>query len=170
MGRVTEKHPRYRTKDEIVRDVTFVLNSPLSYGTKWAVLRDVAWVWTEFYGKYKGCPYWTKTALMQHRVNPKADFRHEHAVPKAVVMKMLLDLSAPTPEQVREICERLLVGVVVTREEDNDLNMKYGRSMPAEFFNPASPSYRDPWLRYKRLGIEVVDLTDQAACRENGRL
>lgn len=156
MARVTEKYRRYRTKEEIVRDVAFVLNAPLSYGTQWAVLSDVTWVWTEFHGKYKGCPSWTKMAIMQHRANPKADFRHEHAVPKSVVMKMLFDLPAPTPERVREICERFLLGVVVTREEDDVLNMEYGRSMPAEFFDSTSPSYLDPWLRYKKYGIEVI--------------
>src|SRR5205809_3353602 len=62
VGRVSQKHPRYRTKEVIVNDIAFVLNAPLSYGSRWAVLRDAAWVWTEFHGKYKGCPYWTKMA------------------------------------------------------------------------------------------------------------
>jgi hypothetical protein len=156
MARVSKKHLRYRSKDEIVRDVAFVLNASLSYGTKWAVLRDVAWVWTEFHGKYKGCPYWTKMAIMQHGLDPRADFRHEHAVPKAVVMRMLLDLKASTAEQVRNICEKFFIGVVVTVQENEVLNAEYGQLMPPEFFDPNSSSYQDPWLRYKKYGIEVV--------------
>lgn len=139
-----------------MRDLAFVLNAPLSYGTKWAVLRDAAWVWTEFHGKYKGCPYWTRMALMQYRIDPKADLRHEHAVPKTVVMRMLFDLRSPTADQVRQICKRFLLGVVVTREEDDVLNAEYGCTMPAEFFDPAHPQYLDPWLRYTRYNIEVV--------------
>ena len=156
MGKVAKKNPRYRTKDEIVRDLVSVLSASLSYGTKWAVMKDVAWVWTEFHGKYKGCQYWTKTALALHQREPKAKLRHEHVVPKVVVMKMLSDLKSPTSEQVREICERFLIGVVVTREEDALLNVEYRQSMPDEFFDSASPSYLDPWLRYKKCNIEVV--------------
>ena len=157
MARVSKKHPRYRSKAEIVRDLTFVLRAPLTYGTKWAVFRDIAWVWTEYHGKYKGCPYWTKMALMQSQLNPKAALRHEHAVPKSVVIKMLFDLQEPTEQRVREICERFLIGVVVTREEDDVLNMEFGRSMPPEFSDTASPSYLDAWLRYKKYNIEVVE-------------
>jgi len=160
VGRTSEKHSRYRTKIDIAHDLAFVLNAPLSYGTKWAVLSDVAWVWTEFYGKYKGCPYWTKMAVMQHRLNPKADFRHEHAVPKGVVMKMLFDLRTPTADEVGDICKRFLIGVVVTRDEDDKLNMKYRRSMPEEFFDKTSAGYLDPWLRYKKYNIELFS----AAC------
>ena len=156
MGRVAEKHPRYRTKDEIVRDIAFVLTSPLTYGSKWAVLKDACWVWTEFHGKYKGCPYWTRMALAEHQLNPKAKFRHEHAVPKSLVIELLFAQPSPTVETVREICERLLIGVVVTQAEDDVLNAEYGRTMPPEFFDPGSPGYRDPWLRYKRYNIDVV--------------
>jgi hypothetical protein len=156
MGRVSEKNLRYRSKAEIVRDLTFVLNAPLTIGTKWAVIRDIAWVWTEFHGKYRGCPHWTKMARMQRHLHRNEGLRHEHAVPKSVVIKMLFDLHAPTEEQVREICERFLIGVVVTREENDVLNMEFGRCMPSEFFDRASPDYLDPWLRYTKYNIEVV--------------
>ena len=159
MGRINERHVRYRTKEQIVQDVAFVLNAPLEIGTKWAVLSEVAWVWTEFCGKYEGCERWTKKAVVQRLTDPEGDFRnfrHEHVVPKNVVIKMLLALPSPTVDQVRDICERFLIGVVVTREENADLNAEFQQTMPPEFDDPKSPSYRDPWLRYKRYKIEVI--------------
>jgi hypothetical protein len=154
MGRVSERHLRYRTKDEIVQDVTFVLNAPLKNGTKWAVLRDIAWVWTEFQGKYKGCRHWTKMARLKQS-DAKARLRHEHVVPRTIVINMLLELNSPSREQVHEICERYLIGAVVTPDEDARLNEKYGRTMPKDFYEPTSPQYRDPWLRYKECNIEI---------------
>ncbi len=156
MGRVHERNPRYRTKDEIVHDITYVLNSPLSYGTKWAVLRDACWVWTEYHGKYNGCPYWTKMAILQHQLNPKSKFRHEHAVPKSVVIEMLFNLKNPTIEQVANICQGYLIGVVVSLEEDSVLNVEFGKTMPKEFFDQGHPDFGDPWIRYKRYKIEVT--------------
>ena len=129
MGKIATKNPSYRTKEVLVRDLTIVLNAPLSHGTKCAVLRNAAWTWTEFDGKHEGCPYWTEAAQAQWTGISK-DFRHEHAVPIAVVMKMLLDVENPTEEQVRSICERFLIGVVVTEGEDELLNGRYGRTMP----------------------------------------
>jgi hypothetical protein len=170
MARISDTHLRFRTKDQIVNDLAFVLSAPLAYGTKHAVLADVAWVWTEFDGKYAGrpgrytgCKFWTQMALMQHRLDRKSRrLRHEHIVPKRIVIDMLLKLERPTPESVREICERFLIGVVVTIEEDAVLN-EFRDSMPSEFDDPASPEYRDPWLRYRRCKIEVVPHADDGS-------
>ena len=63
MARVPESHLRFRTREQICEDVAFVLGAPLSYGTKFAVLADVNWVWSECSGKFKGCHYWSKAAL-----------------------------------------------------------------------------------------------------------
>lgn len=156
MARVSEKHKRYRTKEQIVHDVAFVLAAPLSYGTKWAVLSDLTWVWTEFDGKYKGCPYWTEGAIMLRRVDPKAKLRHEHVVPKKVIIDMLMNLEKPSVDSVREICDRYLIGAIVMPEEDDVLNAEFGRSMPPEFVKPDHPGYHDPWLRYKKYSIKVV--------------
>jgi hypothetical protein len=161
------RNRRFRTKNEIVADITYVLNAPLHYGTQEAVLRDACWVWTEYSGKYDGCEYWSKDAKIQelrhlkHQIDSQEISYikriHEHVVPKRVVCKMLRELSPAMPESVREICDRFLHGVVVTLEEDAKLNQsKFRQTMPAEFFDPASPEYHDPWLRYKRCGIELI--------------
>ena len=91
-------------------------------------------------------PYWSKLAYAVHHRDSKAKLRHEHVVPKRVVIQILFDLKRATVEQVREICERFLIGVVVTPEEDAILNVELGRSMPAEFFDRNHPSFGDVWI------------------------
>jgi hypothetical protein len=75
---------------------------------------------------------------------------------QAIVIKMLSDLKSPTEEMVRAICDQFLIGVVVTREEDAVLNKDHRCTMPREFFEPDSPAYHDPWLRYKKCNIELL--------------
>jgi hypothetical protein len=154
MGRVSSRHRRFRTKDEIVRDVTHVLRLPLKDGTKWAVLRDAAWVWTEFDGKYDG-PFRTRKAWEHLQSGEKRLLRHEHVVPKIIVIQRLLDLQEPTEDQVRNICEKFLIGVVVTRDEDAILNARFRSRMPTEFMDSASCHFDDPWLRYWKCDIDL---------------
>jgi hypothetical protein len=144
--------------------MTYVLKDPsLSYGTKYAVLENAAWTWTEFNGKYHGCAYWTERAYAERPLVSKKEvskhFRHEHAVPKGAVAKMLLDLKSPTEEQVKKICDEFLVAVVVTLSENTDLNRSYGRTMPPEFFDPNSDKFHDKFLRYKVNEITVIPCT-----------
>jgi hypothetical protein len=172
-------HPRYRTKDEIAQDVSFALKSKLSPAAKYAVLKDAMWTWTELEGKYKGCQYWTPLAFALHHANRKAKkkpgsgLRHEHIVPKSVVYEILCGLEHPTRKAVFQICDKLLIGVVVTVPEDLMLN-QFRSTMPPEFHDPASPDHLDPWLRYKRCNvpwrteIELRDLL--SAFEENDSL
>jgi len=144
----------------MVQDALIVLTSQLTYGAKYGALSHVAWEWTEVTGKYKGCPYWTTMAII-HCLATKSckGLRHEHVVPKKVFIDLLFSLAPPSPEAIRDICDRFLIGVVVTLEEDAVLNIEYGSSMPREFSDPASPDYRNPWLRYRRYPmIEVVPM------------
>lgn len=167
MVRITPGSRRFRPKEEIAKDLAFILTAPVSYGTKFAVLKDAMWVWTEFDGKYEGCAYWTALAMARYAVNRKrkepryAGLRHEHVVPKRVVMQMLESLDAPTPEAVYAICEKFLLAVVVTVVEDAFLNLEYASSMPAGFDDVASEHHCDPWLRYKLCNIQWV--TEEAA-------
>lgn len=159
MAQIRQSDRRFRTKDEIVADIAFMLTAPVAFGTRYAVLFQATWAWTEMDGKYEGCPYWTDTAFgwycaTRHAKSRRRFLRHEHAVPKKVVIQMLTDLRSPSIEEVRRICETFLKGVVVTKLEDDLLNLQYKSTMPAEFYDPSSPEYEDPWLRYKRAGIK----------------
>ncbi len=156
MARISEKNPRFRTKKQIATDVAFILDSPLTHGTKHAVLAEATWVWTEFHGKTKGCPYWSKLATLAQGASMEVKLIHEHAVPKGIVIETLLKLKDPTPEAVHDLCERLLIGVVVTKQEDNMLNKNFRKSMPPEFFDCNSPHFQNPWLRYQHENIELV--------------
>jgi len=160
MGRVSRRNPCFRTRDEIVRDVAFVLNAPLAYGTQEVVIQSACWAWTEFDGKYKGCRFWTRGAMMQFLTAAPAtrhkDLRHEHAVPRKVVSRMLRDVKSITPDAVGTIFHELLHGVVVIKEEDALLNVEFRQSMPIEFFDSENSMFRDCLLRYKKCGIEVV--------------
>lgn len=47
-----KNNPYYRTKEQLTDDVYNVLLSDnLSIGAKHAVIHEVTWLWTEFYGK-----------------------------------------------------------------------------------------------------------------------
>ena len=158
MGRKSKKNPAYRTKDQLVDDVTIVLNAPLTYGTKYVVCKQAASEWTEHDGKYKGCCLWSKKALEQYKAtfNVK-NLRHEHAVPKKVVLAALLNLQNPTKTDVA-LWFKFLIAVVVTLEEDKLLNSRFKSSMPPEFYDADSPSSLDMLLRYKQCGIEVMEV------------
>lgn len=162
MARIPTNNPRYRTKQELANDVATVLNASLHYGTKYAVLKEVTWVWTESSGKFNGCPYWTDAAIRRFKLErSRKQLRHEHVVPKKVVIDILFGLKKPTPESVREILDKYLIGVVVTKEEEDRLNVEYSKSMPEEFGNKKSELFQDPWLRYRKCGIKVRVMPQQ---------
>ena len=158
MARIPETNKRFRTKAQLVHDLAFILKSEdLAYGTKYAVFKDVSWVWTEFEGKYDGCRRWSKAAKLMKESDPKTKLlRHEHAVPRNVVFKMLMKLKHPSEKSVRRICRKFLLGVVVTKEEDMELNRRFASTMPEDFGKTGSKDYRNPWSRYRECGIELV--------------
>jgi len=178
------KKTQYDTREQMVPDATFIIKTDgVSYPTKYAILDHIASKWTEFYGKDIGCPYWSDLALRLHTARQSKDrhaefmedpacseivphldgdegkvFRHEHVVPKKVVIEMLLALESPTEGDVRKIFEKFLIGTVVTRNQDNLLNATFRSSMPPEF-SKDSPDPFNRWLRYTKNEIEVFELS-----------
>lgn len=152
MARITEKNPSYRTKEEICRDVAFVLNcKELHYGTRRAVVDHAVWVWSEFEGKYDGCKYWSEAARAFLRSDGKTNLIHEHLVPRGLIRKTLFDLKPATPEAVRHVMETWCIGVVVTAEEDQRLNaLKLRSKMPPDW------DQKDSWARYTMAGITIA--------------
>jgi hypothetical protein len=149
MPRIPESNLRFRTKEQICADVSTVLRSSLHYGTKYAVLSEVTWVWSEFNGKYVGCKYWSKAAWRLRGGDEK--LVHEHLVPKKEIIGQLVQLKNPSPESVREVLERFCIGVVVTAEEDQRLNKLGLRAKMPEGWDG-----QDPWARYVVAKIKVV--------------
>ena len=97
---------RKRTKEELARDASFILRAPVHELTKYAVLNNVLWKWTEYAGKYKGCKFWTQAALEHYSIRKSKGLRHEHVVPRKYLINMLLILDCPTAEVVFDILEK----------------------------------------------------------------
>ena len=149
MARITEKHKRYRTKEQICEDVATILNAPVQYGTKFAVLAEVVWVWSEFDGKYEGCKLWSENASQAR----KDKLIHEHVVPKKIIIDTLFNLSSPTGAAVKDILSKFCLGVIVTKEEDQRLNTMGLRSKMPDDWDGS-----DPWARYVAAGIKCKEV------------
>jgi len=149
MARISPKNKRFRTKDEICRDVSHILrSSDLHDGTKLAVIDQIFWVWSEFDGKHAGCKYWSKAATESGLKNK--GLVHEHLIPRKIVREMILNLEDLSPEAVNDILDRFCVGVVVTKAEDTRLNeLKLNSQMPPDW------DHKNLWARYHAAGIEV---------------
>jgi|CXWL01.1.fsa_nt_gi hypothetical protein len=148
MARIPHTNPRYRTKSEICADVSAVLKSTLHYGTKFAVLDDVVWVWSEFEGKRDGCRFWSELA---RRAIPSTKLIHEHVVPQNVIIRRLLSLRQPSAASVKRVLNRFCIGVVVTHDEDRKLTRLGLRAkMPNDWDG------KTPWARYSAANIKVV--------------
>lgn len=150
MGRIAEKNIRYRTKQQIVEDTAFVLACEnLQFGTKYAVVDQVIWVWSEFEGKHRGCRYWSEKAVATG--SKREGLVHEHVVPRKVIREKLFTLSKPSISSVKRILEKYCIGVVVTKEEDVHLrNLQLHSSMPEDW------DRKDVWARYKKANIRVT--------------
>ena len=150
MARISERNTRYRTRVEICRDVSLVLQDQrLHVGTKYAVVDQVLWVWSEFDGKHVGCKYWSVAAKATG--SRRDGLIHEHLVPRAVVREKIFGLRNPTQQAVRRTLQTWCVGVVVTKTEDERLNKAGLRSsMPKDW------DKRDKWARYKAVGIAIA--------------
>lgn len=164
MARIAEKNLRFREKSEMIADLSKILQMDIHYGTKYAVLDEIAWVWTEFYGKYIGCPYWSEEALKKFEDEEitKVDvcnkvFRHEHSVPRKVILKHLLNINEVNEEYIHKIFENTLVGVVLTKDEDAELSNNLKDKMPNYLASKELDKYDevDKWARYKEKGILI---------------
>lgn len=90
----------------------------------------------------------------------------DHAIPVGEIMKQLLSLPdvalSPTEENVSALDAMLtdmLLLVRVTDAEEAALNAAgLQRKMPREWSDPTHKLYRDPWARYKAIGLTQFTL------------
>lgn len=157
-------------KKAMINDVEIILKSKeLSEYAKKAILDKIMWKWTEFSGKYKGCYYWSEKALEEYENSNKtskfceANFRHEHVVPKKVIISYLLDkknLNSIDVQFISKLFNKILIATVVTKcENDKKLN-KYKDIMPACCYLKKLSSYteNDIWSRYIISNINVYNV------------
>lgn len=147
-----------RTKNEIARDVAFVLGAPLHRHTKSVVIDNALWCWSGIDGKYDGCKHWTKAAWSI--CGQRRELRHEHVVPKKVMINHLLEGKTWNAAGIKNYFEAFCIGVVVTREEDLKLNKMGLRSKM-----PSNWDGQDPWARYRAAGL--IDQIVQPAVAEH---
>ncbi len=146
---MNQTNPRYRPKGVLAQDIVMVLGLPLSYGTKYAVLDDALWKWSEFHGKYDGCFCWSAEALKV--AEQTKELRHEHLIPRGVLIAMLISNPPASAEALLSWLNSRCVGVVVTKAEDAKLNKAGLRSkMPADWDG------KDIWARYRAAGIRLA--------------
>lgn len=137
---------RRRNREQLEADAIIVLKSDLSYGSKYALLDNICWTLSELDGKYEGCRWWSRQALEGGH-----ELRHEHVVPRRVLISLLLAMTDVDEVGVRSVLQ-LCVGAVITKVEDSQLNVVGLRSrMPDDWDG------RDVFARYHRAGIELID-------------
>lgn len=150
MPKISERNPRYRSKEQICRDLSLILKSDLTHGTKVAVINEILWVWSEFNGKYVGCPWWSHEALKSFD-GDVCGYIHEHIVPKRIVRNTLLQMAQSSAEEIHEYLKKYCIGVVVTKGEDQRLNAAgLNHEMPKNWNGD------NVWARHDQVGIKRV--------------
>lgn len=158
-GRSTEA----RTTDAFWKDISVLLSGDFSPGTRRIVVNGAVWCFTEGPGrkhKYVGCRFWSRGAIDD--VNARGfeglskRLRHEHVVPRKLVIEEILGLAAPTPEDVQRAFERYAIGCVVTVDEMRRLDRGHRKSMPPDWRTPGPGGLPDVWARYTVAGVERV--------------
>lgn len=125
-----------------------------------------SWLWSERTGKYSGCAFWSTAAAEDYRElardNPATtphgldllaqritrgllQLQHEHVFPRQDLKRRVNPTlgQARSHEEAWDLLDRYCQGCVVTREEHLRL--------------PAHGHPSNPWMRYRGLGIRLVD-------------
>lgn len=105
--------------------------------------------------KYVGQPYWTKAAIEHYKQHRTKGLRHEHAVPRKLIIK-LLEESDKSKEAIFSILDNLVHAVIVTKEEAALLDKKFKESTPNEI--TISNEINNVFSRYKAMNINVYYL------------
>lgn len=126
-------------KETIVRDVAIMLESDVSdEAIKHLVSSAYAWFWSQdcavkgHRGKYKGCEHWSRAAKdlwLKKGGIPKGEIIHEHVVPRAQLVKELIELRKSAEhaslddrlEQVRTIFQTRCIACIVLKAENSIL-------------------------------------------------
>jgi hypothetical protein len=114
------------------------------------------WKYSEAFGKFKGCPFWSANAynqflLMKKQKKNKAEceknLRHEHVYPQILLIKKLKDLKKPTFKILEKLFKEYAIAAVVTKDENNLLNKARLRI--------STISDNNIWLRYNNNNVVI---------------
>ncbi|MFC6875890.1 hypothetical protein ACFQZF_06105 [Flavobacterium myungsuense] len=140
----------------------FRTDSPVDDHFKNADLKMAPWISERSndrkFVKYVGQPYWTKAAIEHYKQHRTKGLRHEHAVPRKLIIK-LLEESDKSKEAIFSILDNLVHAVIVTKEEATLLDKKWKSTMPVgiEITNDINMVFS----RYIAMNIKVYYLEKQ---------
>jgi len=93
------------------------------------ILGRSIWKYSEAFGKFKGCPFWSVKAYNFYNSQKSKstaviakNLRHEHTFPQVLLIKKMWKLKDPTIQKIRELYNEYAVATVVTKEENLKLN------------------------------------------------
>ena len=89
------------------------------------------WKYSEAFGKFKGCPFWSVKAYNLFFKQKSSSvgvlgkyLRHEHTFPQRLLIEKMWSLKDPTNENIRELYDKFAVATVITKEENDKLNSR----------------------------------------------
>lgn len=111
------------------------------------------WKHSEAYGKYDGCKCWSMIAIesvKKHGCIPSSRKQygldavmHEHIFPRNQLIEELFKLNLLSASIVKNILDRLNIGIVITVSENNRLS--------------PTGTLDNPFCRYESAGIKIVE-------------
>ena len=117
------------------------------------------WKYSEAYGKFKGCPFWSIYALRLYETSKNKSLakvanklRHEHTYPQILLINKLKNLEEINYKVVENLFKKYAVATVVTKEENEKLNSR------DVGLRTATISDDNIWLRYnnKKFKIKIA--------------
>ena len=117
------------------------------------------WKYSEAYGKFKGCPFWSMDALKLYETSKNKSLakvanklRHEHTYPQILLINKLKNLEEINYKVVENLFKKYAVATLVTKEENEKLNSR------DVGLRTATISDDNIWLRYnnKKFKIKIA--------------
>ena len=117
------------------------------------------WKYSEAYGKFKGCPFWSIDALKLYETSKNKSLakvanklRQEHTYPQILLINKLKNLEEINYKVVENLFKKYAVATVVTKEENEKLNSR------DVGLRTATISDDNIWLRYnnKKFKIKIA--------------
>jgi hypothetical protein len=105
-----------------------------------------------------GIKKWSLNAVESlKRDNNEKNLIHDHAIPRKLLIKYLIDLNNPTVEFLRKILDTYCFGVVITKGEDKILNKKSLKQYLPN--HDRFDENTEPMIRYKD-PIDPINIVD----------
>lgn len=150
--------PRFnRTKEEMLKQVHHFVVNDYHYEVKYAVIDDIIWRWVLDYKKNTIDHFWSENALINSQ-----KLLEDFVVPRHCFRNLLVDLSAKylTEQQISNLFKSHLKICIITEAESRLLkSLNLSEKMPDCYNDPTHVDFQNPWVRYKRAGINPCKLS-----------